>query len=306
MLGCVAQPFFSEITEIFMGAIHFSLDPTLARLFRDELEIEIFVETGTFQGDTAFAMASVFPRVITIELSTELAEKASERFAMQPEVRVVQGSSASVLKDLHCELSGATVLYWLDAHWCSADATAGFESQCPLLEELASLGKLQINGAILIDDARLFLAAPAAPHEISNWPTFDEVLRRIREVAPAHEISVLNDVIVVIPPKMRLNIQEFARTHGHDLLRIASDARDKGKLAEDRFGYISSLEAEREEHAKGIAALRERTSRSEAKAVTLNTDLQKIQATLGVRLESAVRNRLNNLKGRLRTLFPDE
>jgi len=276
MLGCVAQPFFSEITEIFMGAIHFSLDPTLARLFRDELEIEIFVETGTFQGDTAFAMASVFPRVITIELSTELAEKASERFAMQPEVRVVQGSSASVLKDLHCELSGATVLYWLDAHWCSADATAGFESQCPLLEELASLGKLQINGAILIDDARLFLAAPAAPHEISNWPTFDELLRRIREVAPVHEISVVNDVIVVIPPKMRLSIQEFAQTHGYDLLRIASDARDKGELARchrEAEGYAQSLKSICDERQIVIDQLCEKITGLESALVEANAVL---------------------------------
>ncbi len=229
-----------------MGAIHFSLDPALARLFRDELGIGVFVETGTFQGDTAFAMASEFGRVITIELGIELAERASERFSDQSEVRVFQGASPYVLEKLQPELSGLAVLYWLDAHWCSADSTAGFESQCPLLEELGAIGTLREDSAVLIDDARLFLTAPPAPHEISNWPTFDELLLRIREVAPAHEISVTNDVIIVAPAKLRSSLQAFAQEHGHDLLRLVSDARDKeelGRCHREAEAYAKSLKS---------------------------------------------------------------
>src|SRR5579863_7285338 len=115
-----------------MGAIHFSLDANLVQALRATLPLECFVETGTFRGDTAHAMAPLFPSVHTIELADELYKRAVERLAPLQNVTVVHGSSPEALKGLAKTLSGKSVLYWLDAHWCGGE-TGGAAYECPVL-----------------------------------------------------------------------------------------------------------------------------------------------------------------------------
>ncbi|MEI6490955.1 MAG: hypothetical protein WCO94_00280 [Verrucomicrobiota bacterium] len=255
-----------------MGAIHFSLDKDLARLLREALCASVFVETGTFQGDTTAEMQDTFSRIYTAELSEELASRARIRFSDSPSTTVVQGESPQFLLSLKASFCGEPVLYWLDAHWCAGSGTAGEVSQCPLLDELAALKPLNERSAVLIDDARLFLSPPPAPHEISKWPRFDEILSRVREVAPAHEISVLNDVIVVAPSVARLPLQNYAQKNGFDLLQVASDARDKNKLKRchaDAEKYARSLEKACEERLEVIDRQVQRISELESELTAL-------------------------------------
>lgn len=255
-----------------MGAIHFSLDKDLACLLRNALDSLVFVETGTYEGDTAAEMQKIFPRVYTVELSEELASRAKARFAGSSTTTVFHGESPEVLYSLRPLLTGEPVLYWLDAHWCSGSETAGEVSQCPLLTELEALQPLNERSAVLIDDARLFLSPPPVPHEISKWPRLDEIISRVRSIAPAHEISVLNDVIVITPLIARSPLQKYAQAKGFDLLRMASDARDKQELARchaEAESYAHSLKMVCDERLDLINRQSKRIAELESKLLAI-------------------------------------
>ena len=140
-----------------MGAVTFSIDSELVRVLRQLLPLKYFVETGTFEGETVEQVRLLFEEIHSVELAEDYHSQAVERFRDIPEVHLYQGDSEAVLKSLHPQLNSEAVLYWLDAHWCVADKTAGYQSQCPLLQELDALKTLNLNSVILIDDARLFL-----------------------------------------------------------------------------------------------------------------------------------------------------
>ena len=55
-----------------MGAVFFSLDRRLVDFLQQALPLPVFVETGTFRGDTIAEVADRFDEVHTVELSEEL------------------------------------------------------------------------------------------------------------------------------------------------------------------------------------------------------------------------------------------
>jgi len=207
-----------------MGVIHFSIDGSLVELIRRELDLRHFVETGTFRGDTVARLVSSFEAIDTVEFSPEYHDAARVRFAAFPHVRVHQGNSAEILQKIVAKAGNAAALFWLDAHWCAADHTAGEKSQCPLLGELKAIGKLDPRSVIMIDDARYFLCPPPAPHESADWPGLHEVLNALDRCSSDHRVMVLNDVIVFCPRSIYPRIAEYARHNGADWLQLASKA----------------------------------------------------------------------------------
>ena len=95
----------------------------------------IFIETGTFLGQTVVALSLHFSELHTIELSTECFE-AARLFAWKAArpIHYHLGNSIKVLKTILPKVSGPTVLY-LDAHW-SGSVTKGLEEEIPLMKEL--------------------------------------------------------------------------------------------------------------------------------------------------------------------------
>ena len=174
-----------------MGAIAFSLDPQFATHLQEALPLRTLVETGTYEGDTIASVRGLFDSVHSVELLDVYYEAARERFSDDAGVQLYLGSSPEMLSALRAELARTSALYWLDAHWCVGDSTGPHDSQCPLLEELDAIGSLNEESVVLIDDARLFLATPPVPHDITNWPRFGEVLEQVLRIAPAHELTVV-------------------------------------------------------------------------------------------------------------------
>jgi len=213
-----------------LGAVTFSLDSDLVKALKSILPLDIFVETGTFHGDTIAEIYPYFTKAISIELSEELSREANARFSNQPSVEISQGESSEVLKKLTPELDDASVLYWLDAHWCIAENTAGSESQCPLLDELKSISVINDKSVILIDDARLFLAPPPKPHEVTQWPEFDEIVRMLFKLSSKHELMVVNDVIAFYPKSAAEAVTQYARENGVDWLEIIHASRQFSTL----------------------------------------------------------------------------
>ncbi|MGZ5086492.1 MAG: glycosyltransferase family 2 protein, partial [Usitatibacter sp.] len=213
-----------------MGAVTFSLDEKLLDAITGAASFGAFVETGTYKGDTAAAAAARIARVVTVEFSEPLWLEATQRFAGQPRVEVLQGNSPEVLARVRPTLAGTPTLFWLDAHWCVAEDTSGDHSQCPLLEEIAAIGALDDGSVILIDDARLFLAPPPEPHDVTHWPTFDRIVRALHALSARHELMVVNDVIVFYPEALEQAVEGYARHHGVDWLRARQSLEENTAL----------------------------------------------------------------------------
>ncbi len=165
-------------------------------------------------------------RFTASKLLQNIIHKQSPRFKDDPKIFLHLGHSPEILQQIACSLLNKSVLYWLDAHWCAADQAAGESSQCPLLDELGAISGLNEQSIILIDDARLFLCPPPRPHEISQWPSFDSVLKRLRGLSSAHEIMILNDVIICFPAVVRESLKFYAHEHSTDWLTVMDKARD--------------------------------------------------------------------------------
>lgn len=203
-----------------MGAVSFSIDVTLVERLREALPLSTFVETGTFEGDAVAHVLPLFEEIYTVELSDEHYAKAAARFRSDEKVRVHHGDSSELLASMQSSLEGKSALYWLDAHWCVANDTAGAQSQCPLLDELDAIGKLNSTSVVLIDDARLFLCTPPDPHETEHWPTLQEVLRSLFSLSSTHEVMVVNDVIAFYPASIAKTMSGYAHAHSIDWLSV--------------------------------------------------------------------------------------
>lgn len=237
-----------------MGAVSFSLDPNLVSALRTVLDVGTLVETGTFQGATIERFAAEFDSIVSIEMSEKLWRSAADKFKEQAHVKTLLGDSSSILKDLAPSLRQKGVLYWLDAHWCEAENTAGLMSQCPLLEEIAAIESLNSQSVIIIDDARLFLAPPLAPHEISQWPSLQKILEGLLKLSDQHEVMVVNDVIVFYPLVARDAVVSFAQANGIDWLDAANCLKQSGTFLsqlEEKERVIQDQEAAiRSSHAQ--------------------------------------------------------
>lgn len=155
-----------------------SLEPEarrqLLRKIGSEHGLKYFVETGTNMALTPLALQDAFSHLVTIELSTTLAERAARLLARYPHVQCLQGDSATVLpgvlEDLH-----EPALFWLDGHYSGPGTAHGRESS-PIRTELKLILNHHRAHVILIDDARIFAGGPEhtlyphyAPYPSIGW-----------------------------------------------------------------------------------------------------------------------------------------
>lgn len=117
---------------------------------------DVFVECGTYGGDSVVAARKVFRTVHTIEISHELWERARARFATDGGVTCHHGNSPDVLATLLPPFGKLPLVFWLDAHWSKGNTS--FQSvHVPLLQELRVIvSKAEGPCLLLIDDVRLF------------------------------------------------------------------------------------------------------------------------------------------------------
>ncbi len=143
---------------------------------------------GTFRGGMARRLASVFPDVVTIELSKDLHRSAELALRDTPRVRGLQGHSAQRLGQFTDP--AIPTLYYLDGHW-SGGTTGGAGDECPVLAELAAMGTGSPDDCVIVDDAHLFTSSPSPPHRSEQWPTLMEVIDAIRARHPSHLVTLL-------------------------------------------------------------------------------------------------------------------
>jgi glycosyltransferase involved in cell wall biosynthesis len=252
-----------------MGAVHFSLDKNLVKVLKSILPLDVFVETGTFKGDTVEQIKELFDEIYTVELSKDYYNYCKERFKDCNQINLHHDNSPIFLKKLRKSIARRSVIYFLDAHWCVADNTAGEKSQCPLLKELKAIKTLNNESVIIIDDARLFIAPPPVPHEISHWPDFGSVVKALKSLNSRNEVMIVNDTILFFPPVVKNKLKDYAYTNSIDLLAILHKVKDYENLRKQ----FESLEKQLLEKETIIFAQVEDLNNKEKRIVNLSFDL---------------------------------
>lgn len=155
-----------------------------------KFNLNTFVETGTFMGDTLGFIAETGCNCFSIELSDEFYKMALKRFKGQANVQLIHGDSGEQLPKFISDLKSPAI-FWLDGHY-SAGNTAIGEEHTPISKEVkAVLAHPVKEHVILIDDARCFDGT-------NNYPYLDELLLFIRQDGN-YEVEVSTDIIRLTP-----------------------------------------------------------------------------------------------------------
>jgi len=175
-----------------MGIIFRGIPPRLAIRLRNKYKLKWFIETGTFTGKTTAWAGRNFDQVLSIEYSKKHFIACRKGLKSYKNIKLFKGSSGERLGEMLAEIN-SPALIWLDAHW-SRDLGYGRPEfgECPILAELDAIIKDGRKHIILIDDARYFLGRPAKPHIQNQWPTFNQIEKKLGK-----RVYVETDVIVV-------------------------------------------------------------------------------------------------------------
>lgn len=156
----------------------------------------VFIETGTYLGETLSVAAEIFGNCYSVELSQELYQRAKGKFSGRRHVELLNGSSAALLPTILDTVREPAII-WLDAHF-SGGLTAG-EGSDPLQQELATLLQYrEMRHLILIDDARGLGISSA---QLSQF---------IAAMGPQYHASLLHDSVRVVPKEIPLLGQPVA------------------------------------------------------------------------------------------------
>jgi hypothetical protein len=161
----------------------------------------VFVETGTYLGDTVEILRHHFDEVFSIELYEKLYKLNKKRFQGKGNVSLWLGDSGRLMSEVLQHVSTGRILFWLDAHY-SGPGTAAEDRDCPVLAELTAIAAHERKDhCIVIDDAHMF-----GNH--TDYPTREQVQQMLLNVNPAFHIVIKNEIMVALPPETK-PLQKF-------------------------------------------------------------------------------------------------
>lgn len=264
-----------------MGAIHFSIDAKLLETIIHKNRFDAFVETGTYKGDSVDGIRHLFPEIHTIELSKEYYQSAKSRFDKHSNIHLYLGDSSVVIKDVVKKIGGKSICFWLDAHWCADENTGGKDSQCPLLKELRGIGTLNDRSLIMIDDARMFLSPPLAPHEISQWPELDDIIFELKRLSSGHKLMVIDDVLIFFPERIHQDLKKYSHNHGADWLNLAVKGREHDNLLVEVRSKDAEIQSKDNEIQSKDAVIQQQDRDLQAKDADLIRKEVALQTSIG-------------------------
>ena len=162
------------------------------------LQKSLWIETGTYYGDTTKILSDIAEKVISIELDKRLYDLAIKKFENLKKINVINGQSQNLLEDILKNESYKNLCLFLDAHTCLDHITNKLISknetlETPIMIELniiESYIKKFNNVNILIDDIRLF------DGKNQNYPNINEIVDWARKNNSSwfieHDIFIIN------------------------------------------------------------------------------------------------------------------
>jgi hypothetical protein len=176
---------------------------------RDICDVSVFVETGTYHGDTARAVAPHFERVLTVEGAWSRYWATWQRTDRPDNVQLWFGRSEDMLGQM-LDTVGQRCLIFLDAHWVSCGEDASDDplqlgmAHCPLGEELRSIDPADGHVA-LIDNVRFFTHPPKARGPVEQWLSLDQ----IAALLPGYYLFTFADILAGVPNSYRGPVREW-------------------------------------------------------------------------------------------------
>ena len=134
-------------------------------LMNNNLKDSLWIETGTYYGETTKLLSKISKKTISIEADKNLFETSNKMLKNFKNVEILNGKSEDLLdKVISKNLNFKNVCIYLDAHLCQDHLkntkTFGNENTAtPILNELEIITKYLANFekiVVLIDDIRLF------------------------------------------------------------------------------------------------------------------------------------------------------
>ena len=134
-------------------------------LMNNNLKDSLWIETGTYYGETTKLLSKISKKTISIEADKNLFETSNRILKKFKNVEILNGKSEDLLdKVISKNLNFKNVCIYLDAHLCQDHLkntkTFGNENTAtPILNELEIITKYLANFekiVVLIDDIRLF------------------------------------------------------------------------------------------------------------------------------------------------------
>ena len=179
-----------------------ALDPQFVSGIAAQCEVDTFIETGTYLGDTLNEMVPYFNKLISIELSPVFAEAARVRFRDIASVSIIEADSRSGLSIALDKTEGRAAFIWLDAHYSGGETAKG-NSNTPILGEIEQLAlKGRKGDIILIDDVRFFWPEPTigfAKHDsLAGYPELSVVVEALKAISD-YEIAITGDTLLALP-----------------------------------------------------------------------------------------------------------
>jgi len=151
----------------------------------------LFVETGTYLGDTPLALRDCFDSIWTIEIDAALHAAAAERLAPHKNIICLLGSASACLRQLAPVLTKPTI-FWLDSHY-SGPGTGRGDCDLPVLEELAIIRNFCPAGsAVVIDDVSSYCAA-------SGTSKLSDILSSLENIDPKWTFFFDYDMLFALP-----------------------------------------------------------------------------------------------------------
>jgi len=186
---------FSETRHwIAAGCTGIAPPPVKRRIlmaYLHRFEINKFIETGTYLGDTlAYIAHDKNIHCTSIELADGYYQQAKARFESYPNVELLHGDSGALMSSVVSQLN-TSALFWLDGHY-SGGLTARGDCDTAISAELqAILTSSCKTHVILIDDARCFDGS-------NGYPYLDDLLKTVREQSN-YCVEVSTDIIRLTP-----------------------------------------------------------------------------------------------------------
>jgi hypothetical protein len=154
--------------------------------FAKKFNHKIFIETGTYQGETLYMMKNIFEKLYSVELSNYYYENAKRLFRGIPNILLIHGDSGKQLEVLLKKID-SSVLFWLDGHY-SGGKTAKGKIETPIIAELKNIFNNKFKHTILIDDARCFIGK-------NGYPTLKQLKKLVKNKKNYRYFEVKNDII---------------------------------------------------------------------------------------------------------------
>ncbi|EKX50892.1 hypothetical protein GUITHDRAFT_134985 [Guillardia theta CCMP2712] len=165
--------------------------------YKAQTGAEEFYETGVWYGETLNGIKDHFPRIKSIEISSQIADMARKRFQGHDNIQIITGDSVDVLPVLLEKRDRSkAAIFWLDGHF-SGSRFETSKSTMDTPELFHTLQHVHEQDTILIDDARLFRGYRdcAGDFESECFPSLRDLKSVLCKYKPDWTFTVEDDLI---------------------------------------------------------------------------------------------------------------